>query len=98
IGLGVWRAVRAAGISPTLAGVALAMLTPAVAFQRPRAVSEEAHRVADSTLDFPPTPDADAPQWLGLAALSREAVSPLARVEAALHPWTSFVVVPLFAL
>jgi NhaA family Na+:H+ antiporter len=98
IGAGMWLAVRAAGVSPTLAGVALALLTPAVPFQRPRAVSEEAHRVADATLDFPPTPDADAPEWLGLAALSREAVSPLARVEAALHPWTSYVVVPLFAL
>ena len=30
--------------------------------------------------------------------MSRQAVSPLARVEAALHPWTSYVVVPLFAL
>ncbi len=98
LGAAMWLAVREAGVSPTLAGVALGLLTPAVAFQRPRAVSEEAHRVADATLDFPPTPDADAPEWLRLASLSREAVSPLARVEAALHPWTSYVVVPLFAL
>ncbi|MGH2634880.1 MAG: Na+/H+ antiporter NhaA [Actinomycetota bacterium] len=98
IGVGVWLAVREAGVSPTIAGVALGLLTPAVPFQRPRAVSEEAHRVADATLDFPATPDADAPQWLWLASLSREAVSPLARVEATLHPWTSLVVVPLFAL
>ncbi len=98
LGVGMWLAVREAGVSPTLAGVALGFLTPAVPFQRPRAVSDEAHRVADATLDFPPTPDADAPEWLRLAGLSREAVSPLARVEAALHPWTSYVVVPLFAL
>jgi len=98
MGVGMWLAVWEAGVSPTLAGVALGLLTPAVPFQRPRAVSEEAHRVAEATLDFPPTPDADAPQWLRLASLSREAVSPLARVEAALHPWTSYVVVPLFAL
>lgn len=98
IGVAVWLAVREAGVSPTVAGVALGLLTPAEPFQRPRAVSEEAHRVADDTLDLPATPDADAPQWLRLATLSREAVSPLARVEDALHPWTSFVVVPLFAL
>ncbi len=98
LGVGMWLAVREAGVSPTLAGVVLGFLTPAEPFQRPRAVSDEAHRVADATLDFPPTPDADAPQWLRLAGLSREAVSPLARVEAALHPWTSYVVVPLFAL
>lgn len=98
LGVGMWLAVREAGVSPTLAGVALGFLTPAVPFQRPRAVSDEAHRVADATLDDPPTPDADAPEWLRLAGLSREAVSPLARIEAALHPWTSYVVVPLFAL
>jgi Na+:H+ antiporter, NhaA family len=43
-------------------------------------------------------PDADAPQWLHLAGLTREAVSPLARTEHLLHPWTSYVIVPLFAL
>jgi NhaA family Na+:H+ antiporter len=61
-------------------------------------VSEEAHRVADETVDDPVPPDADAHHWLRLALLSREAVSPLARLESTLHPWTSFVVVPLFAL
>jgi Na+:H+ antiporter, NhaA family len=62
LGIAIWLAVREAGVSPTLAGVALGLLTPAVSRSR------------------------------------RRAVSPLARVEAALHPWTSFVVVPIFAL
>jgi NhaA family Na+:H+ antiporter len=61
-------------------------------------VSREAHRVADETLDDPDPPDADAGQWLMLASLSRETVSPLARMESLLHPWTSFAIVPLFAL
>jgi NhaA family Na+:H+ antiporter len=69
-----------------------------VPFQRPKAVSEEAHRTADETVDDPDPPDADAQYWLRLASLSREAVSPLARVEEALHPWTSSAVVPIFAL
>ncbi len=98
LGVLVWLATNASGISPTIAGVALGLLTPAVPFQRPRAVSEEAHRTADETVDDPIPPDADAPQWLRLAELSREAVSPLARVERLLLPWTSFVIVPLFAL
>ncbi len=97
LGLGVWLAANDSGIHPTIAGVVLGLLTPARPFQRPSAVSVEAHRVADETMDVPDPPDADAPQWMGLAALSREAVSPLARVEALLHPWTSYVVVPLFA-
>ncbi len=98
VGMLVWAATAGSGLHPTIAGVALGLLTPAVAFQRPRAVSEEAHRVADETVDEPVPPDADAHHWLYLAALAREAVSPLARLEALLHPWTSLVIVPLFAL
>jgi NhaA family Na+:H+ antiporter len=98
LGVGMWLALHNSGFSPTLAGVAMGFLTPAVALHRPQAVSREAHRVADETFDDPDPPDADAGQWLELARLSREAVSPLARVEGALHPWTSYVVVPLFVL
>jgi Na+/H+ antiporter NhaA len=60
-------------------------------------VSAEARRTADRTVDHPDPPDADAAQWLRLAQLSREAVSPLARTEHALLPLTSFIIVPLFA-
>lgn len=100
LGLGVvlWLFTYESGLHPTIAGVALGLLTPAVPFQRPRAVSAEAVRTADETRDDPDPPDADAPQWLRLARLAREAVSPLARVEHVLLPWTSFVIVPLFAL
>ena len=98
LGVGAWVALNASGVSPTIAGVVIAFLTPAVAFQRPRHVSIEAHRVADLTVDEPDPPDADAAQWLDLARLSRETVSPLARAEALLLPWSSYVVVPIFAL
>jgi NhaA family Na+:H+ antiporter len=98
LGVVVWVATSESGVHPTIAGVALGLLTPAVPFQRSRTVSDEAHRVADETIDDPSPPDADAAYWLYLAGLSREAVSPLARVEAILHPWVSFVIVPLFAL
>jgi Na+:H+ antiporter, NhaA family len=100
VGLGVaaWAAMFDSGVAPTVVGAALGLLTPAVPFQRPRVVSEEAVRVAEETGDDPDPPDADAPQWLYLAGLSREAASPLARLETVLHPWTGYVVVPLFAL
>jgi Na+:H+ antiporter, NhaA family len=97
LGLALWFAMFRAGIHPALAGVVMGLLTPSEPFQRPRAVSEEAHRTADATEDDPSPPDADAHHWLRLAELSREAVSPLTRVEHILLPWSSFLVLPMFA-
>ncbi|MBI2170382.1 MAG: Na+/H+ antiporter NhaA, partial [Actinobacteria bacterium] len=57
--VGVWGAVLASGVHPTIAGVALGLVTPAG--------------------PMPPT-------------------SPAERLEHSLHPWTSRVVIPLFAL
>jgi Na+/H+ antiporter NhaA len=67
-------------------------------FQDPATVSAEAVRIARETADEPDDPDADAGLWRRLAWLSREAISPLARVEHGLHEWSSFVVLPIFAL
>jgi Na+:H+ antiporter, NhaA family len=97
LGALVWLATYSAGIHPTIAGVVLGLLAPARPYQRPHAVSDEARRTADLTVDDPDPPDADAQHWLWLAWLSREAVSPLARTEHALLPWTSFAIVPIFA-
>jgi len=98
LGVSVWLATFQSGVHATIAGVALGLMTPAVPFQRPKAVSEEARRVADDTVDDPSPPDADAHHWLHLSSLSREAVSPLARAQHLLHPWTSYLVIPVFAL
>lgn len=98
LGIVLWYAMYRSGLHPALAGVVVGLLTPSEPFQRPHAVSEEAHRTAERTEDDPRPPDADASEWLRLAELSREAVSPLTRVEHILLPWTGFVVLPLFAL
>jgi NhaA family Na+:H+ antiporter len=98
LGAGLWFAFLRAGIQPTIAGVVLGLLTPADPFQRPVAVSAEAKRIADETADDPQPADVDAPLWLELADLAREAVSPIARLERSLLVWSSFVVVPAFTL
>ena len=98
LGLVVWFATFESGVHATIAGVALGLLTPVRPFQDPAAVSAEAIRIAEATDDHPDEPDADAHHWRHLAWLSREAVSPLERVEHGLHQWSSFVVLPIFAL
>ncbi|MBJ7454705.1 MAG: Na+/H+ antiporter NhaA [Thermoleophilia bacterium] len=98
LGLIVWFATFESGVHATIAGVALGLLTPVRPFQDPAAVSAEAIRIAEATDDEPDSPDADAGHWRRLAWLSREAVSPLERVEHSLHQWSSFVVLPIFAL
>ena len=98
LGVALWYATYRAGVHPTIAGVALGLLTPARPFQRSRAVSEAARRTADMTSDERDPIDAEARQWLQLSWLSREAVAPIARLEHVLLPWTTFVIVPLFAL
>ena len=98
LGIAVWFATLESGVHATIAGVALGLLTPVRPFQKPATVSAEAVRIAEATDDHPDDPDADAAQWRRLAWLSREAVSPLARLEHGLHQWSSFVVLPIFAL
>ena len=98
LGLIVWFATFESGVHATIAGVALGLLTPVRPFQDPAVVSAEAIRIAEATDDEPDSPDANAGHWRRLAWLSREAVSPLERVEHGLHQWSSFVVLPIFAL
>ena len=98
IGLFVWFATLESGVHATIAGVAIGLLTPVRPFQHPGAVSVEATRAAEMAERSPDDPEVDAAVWRRLSWLSREAVSPLARVEHGLHPWSSFLVLPVFAL
>ena len=97
LGAMVWLGFLEAGIHPTITGVILGLLTPAVAFQGSSAVSELATRAAEQTGGVTDVADVDA-HWTRLSELSREAVSPLVRIEHQLLPWSSFLIVPLFAL
>ena len=98
LALVAWFATFESGVHATIAGVALGLVTPVRPFQRPAAVSAEAVRIAEATPDDPDDPDADAGYWRRLAWVAREAVSPLTRLEHGLHQWSSFVVLPVFAL
>jgi Na+/H+ antiporter NhaA len=91
LGAAVWVALQKSGIEPVIAGLALGLVT--TAYPPPRAQLE---RVTELTRSFreQPTPELARSAQLGVTS----AVSPNERLQYRLHPWTSFVIVPLFAL
>jgi NhaA family Na+:H+ antiporter len=97
VGVGVWLAVYKSGVHPTIAGVALGLLTPPGAW-----VSRAALRLSIADLQARLASDTDeevAVEDLELLAFAaKESASPLERLEHTLHPWVGFVIMPLFAL
>ena len=91
LALGTWLAASMAGVHPTVAGVAVGLLTSAYPPRRERL--EEA---TGTTRAFRQRPSPD----LARIAARRitMSLSPNERLQHALHPWSSFVIVPLFAL
>ncbi len=97
----LWLTVYSSGVHATIAGVIFAFLTPVRPFHLPEAVSGVAvghlQRVHGKVPDGIADEDEQA-SLLEVSRLTNEAVSPLARLEARWHPWSSFLVLPLFAL
>ena len=91
LGVGVWVALFESGIDPVIAGLAVGLVTSAYPPAR-----SELERVTELTRSFreQPTPELARSAQLGVTS----AVSPNERLQYRLHPWTSFVIVPLFAL
>ncbi len=99
LGAALWMALFESGVHATLAGVVLGLLTPARPFQHPRTVRRAATKRLEDLAPPDASPDEDQEAtFLAVAELNREAVSPLARLERACHPWSSYVVLPTFAL
>jgi len=92
-GLGalVWLATLQSGAHATIAGVALGLLAPA----RPLLATVDADRIAD---ELSSDVDVTAAEVHDMGFRIRETAPVAERLQDRLHPWTSFVVVPLFAL
>jgi NhaA family Na+:H+ antiporter len=89
LGAACWLATFESGVHATIAGVAFGLLAPA----RPIAPAELAKEWSDDLSDEP-TPE----ELRTLASIATESISVAERVEHALHPLSSFVIVPVFAL
>jgi Na+:H+ antiporter, NhaA family len=87
IGGFVWFALHEAGIHPTLAGVAMGLLAPSV--PRFQAALIDTEQLLDLS-------DVDAARTTSRLALG--SVSVVEWLQHLLHPWTSYLIVPIFAL
>ena len=91
VGVGVWVALHESGVDPLISGLAVGLAIAAYPPARP-----ELERVTELARSFREQPTPALARSAQLSVTS--AISANERLEYRLHPWTSFVIVPLFAL
>ena len=91
VGVAVWVALRESGVDPLVTGLAVGLAVSAYPPAR-----SELERATELTRSFreQPTPELARSAQLGVTS----AISTNERLQYRLHPWTSFVIAPLFAL
>lgn len=91
LGVAIWVALLKSGVDPVVTGLAMGLLT----YARPaeRSDLEHASRLFRRFREQP-TPELERTVRRGLAST----LSPNERLQRMFHPWTSYVIVPLFAL
>ncbi|WP_051941644.1 Na+/H+ antiporter NhaA [Phaeacidiphilus oryzae] len=91
IGVALWVALLESGVDPVVGGLAMGLISYAAPASR-----EDLERATDLFRDFreQPTPEYERNLRQGL----RSALSPNDRLQQLFHPWTSYLIVPLFAL
>jgi NhaA family Na+:H+ antiporter len=100
IGAGIWLGFFYSGVHPTVAGVMLGLMTPGSAWLGQTALREVIADAIDRLDGVRDRPQAhERTKVVGeLTMTAQESVSPLERLETALHPWVAFAIMPLFAL
>jgi Na+/H+ antiporter NhaA len=91
IGIAAWVAFFKSGVDPVVVGLVMGLLS--YAYPAPRAALEQA---SDAFRSFREQPTAELAQ--SARDVVRVAISPNDRLAQLFHPWSSYVIVPLFAL
>jgi Na+/H+ antiporter NhaA len=91
LGTAIWVAVLESGVEPLVVGLAIGLLVWATPAARPD-LEEAGERFREFREQ--PTPELHR----SVRERIRTAISPNERLEHMYHPWTSYVIVPLFAL
>jgi Na+/H+ antiporter NhaA len=91
LGTAAWVALLKSGVEPVVIGIALGLLT--YAYPAPRSTLE---RVSQRFREFREQPTAELARAAGVEL--RSATSANERLQQRFHPWTSYVIVPLFAV
>jgi len=91
LGVGLWLAMFESGVDPVISGLVVGLATSAYTPAR-----EDLERTTELARSFreQPTPELARSVQAGVSS----AISPNERLQYELHPWTGYVVVPLFAL
>ncbi|MGI9598305.1 MAG: Na+/H+ antiporter NhaA [Acidimicrobiales bacterium] len=88
---GIWLATFESGVHATLAGVILGIITPTHPLNPDVTQRQVEAAIADPALD-------QTTSAVEAARLINESVPVGSRLIRAIHPWTSFVIIPIFAL
>jgi NhaA family Na+:H+ antiporter len=102
LGIALWGCLHGAGLHATLAGVILAVVTPtrppanltALMAQAESVIHHEIARAGEKVLRHGPS----EPALRALDAIHDRIESPAAKLLRSVEPWSSYLVLPLFAL